>query len=172
MASKPELKQLGDFLAPVLVLPVGDKTYNIPAMTAQNSLIVEQAFAAASSEDGSLDPMKIKLGTEDDGPAFMTRVLGSAYQEMMDGGASLPALQHAMRIVTLWTWSGLEAAQDYYRSGGKVLPGQKKTPQDRKPKTATPTRTAAANTTQPQASRSGTSTRKATTNKPPAEPKS
>lgn len=171
MTTENELHELGDFLNPILGLPIAGKVYQIPAMSAQNSLIVETAMNAARSEDGSMDPMKVQLATEDDAPTFMARILGPAYQEMLDGGVSAPALKHVTSIVTLWNWGGFDAAQEYYRSGGKALPARK-APADHKPKTGTRTRTGAANTTRKPASQSGTSTRKATGSKAPAAGKS
>jgi hypothetical protein len=170
MATKPALKELGDFMKPVLAIPVGDKVYRVPAMSAQNSAHVLETTSAAMA-DGNVDPSKLQIETEDDVDSYMQRILGPVYREMMDSDEPMAAIQHAVRIVSLWTYSGFDAAEAYFASGGKVLPGQK-VPQDRKPKTATRIRTAAAPTTRKPASRNGTSTPKATTSKPPAETKS
>lgn len=173
MATKPELKELGDFLNPVLGIPVGGKVYNIPAMSAHNAALIAQTTSAAiASGDGEVDVTKLQVKTEDDAETYMERILGPAYKELVDGGASLQAIQHVVTIVSLWTWSGFDAAQAYFTSGGKVLPAKKKAPADHKPKTATRTRTAAGTTTRKQGSATTTSTRKATASKAPAETKS
>lgn len=167
MTTKPELKELGDFLNPVLGIPVDGKAYRVQAMSAQNALLVETVMGKAM-EAGTVDPNELALETDDDAETFFQRILGDTYQELLDGGISRPALQHIIAIVIAWTFSGFDLAQEYFTSGGKVRPK----PTDHKPKTGTQTRTGAGTTTRNRGSATTTSTRKATTGKAPTVEKS
>lgn len=148
MPTKPELKELGDFLKPYLAVPVGDRTYKVPAISAKNALILQESMAAAAKDvAGGVNPDEVQLASDDDTDTYLTRVLGPVYQEMLDADESFVAIKHVVAITLAWAFGDLEKAQEYYRAGGKVRAAR---PRDRQPKTATPTRTGAATTTRKQ----------------------
>lgn len=148
MPTKPELKELGDFLKPYLAVPVGDKTYKIPPISAKNALVLQESMSAAAKDVAAgVNPNDVELASDEEAATYLTRVLGTVYQEMLDADEPFIAIQHVAAITMAWCFSGLEKAQEYYRAGGKV---QAARPQDRKPKTATRTRTGAATTTRKQ----------------------
>lgn len=147
----PDLEQLGDFLKPILSVPVGDRTYRVPAISAKNALILQESMATAAKDvSAGKDPHDIELATDDDEDAYLTRVLGPVYRDMLDNDEPWVAIQHVVALTLAWSFGNLEKAQEYYNAGGKVQPARP-APKDRQPKTATRTRTAAATTTRKRA---------------------
>lgn len=169
MAAKTDLTELGDYLNPVLGIPIGGKTYRVQAISAQNAIIIEKSMndAAAQIKDGA-KPDEIELASDEAEEDYIVRVLGDTYQELLDGGAPIIAIKHVMAIVLAWNFGSFEKAVEYHEAGGKVRPAVK-APADHKPKTATQTSTGADTTTRKQASRTGTSTQKATAKADPGK---
>ena len=147
----PNLEQLGDYLKPFLSVPVGDKTYKVPAISAKNALILQESMAAAAQDvaDG-VNPNDVQLASDDDTDTYLTRVLGPVYQEMLDNDEPYVAIQHVTALTLAWSFGNFEKALEYHKAGGKVRPARP-APKDRQPKTATRTRTAAATTTRKRA---------------------
>ena len=159
MTTKTDLTELGDYLSPVLGIPIGGKTYRVQAITAQNAIIIEKSMNAAAVDlQNGADPNSIELASDDTEDEYLTRVLGDTYQELLDGGASMIAIKHVVSIVLAWNFNSFEKAVEYHAAQGKVRPARK-VPADRKPPTATQTSTGAATTTRKRNSATTTSTR-------------
>lgn len=148
MTAKTDLTELGDYLNPVLGIPIGGKTYRVQAITAQNAIILEKSMneAAADVKNGA-NPNDIELASDETQDEYMTRVLGDTYQELLDGGAPMIAIKHVVALVLTWTFADFDKAVEYHKAGGKVRPARKQ-PADRKPRTVTRTNTVEDTTTQ------------------------
>jgi hypothetical protein len=166
-----KLQLLDDFLNPVLAVPVGEKTYRFKAMSAANALFIQNLrdqADKATAEGKNLHDVVIKTeGEDEDDESYMRRVFGDTYSEMVEDGLSHIVIFRLSQIIMAWTFYGVESAQAFVDNGGKAVT-PKKAPQDRKPPTATRTRTAAGNTTRKRNSATTTSSPKATPSKAPA----
>lgn len=161
-----ELTQLDHFLSPALLIPIKGTVYRVEALSAEAGLKLQKSMAKAIEEiQTGKQPDDVELASDDDEEDYSRSVLGDTYQQMLDGGVPAVAFKHVVAMVTLWTFSGFDAAQEYFRAGGKVQAPNRAA----RRRTATQTRTAAASTK--TASRTGTSTQKATA-KAAAGPKS
>ncbi len=147
MATKPSLAELGDYLNPMLMIPIGGKTYRVKPITAKNAIIIEKSMneAALDVKNGA-NPNDIELASDDDQDEYIIRVLGDTYQELIDGGAPMVAVKHVVALVLTWTFADFDKAVEYHKAGGKVRPARR-VPADRKPKTETQTSTGAEPTT-------------------------
>ncbi|WP_422389940.1 DUF7426 family protein [Arthrobacter sp. N1] len=157
-AQQPQLKELGDFLNPILVVPVGGKTYQFKAMSAENGLFVQTLSENAQKAIDAGEPLtKLALESEGDSDSYMRRVLGDTYDELMADGVSAIVIKRLLSVVMAWTFQGFESAERFVAQGGKAPALNRE-----QRRTATRTRTAAASTTRTAASRTTTSTRKGT----------
>ncbi|KAB7834067.1 DUF7426 family protein [Streptomyces mobaraensis] len=108
---------LGELLDESLHLPVGDRTYTIPAPSAEVGLRVQAIVhaAAAAADGGKVDDEVLADAAEHD---LYRDVLGSAYDEMVSGGVSWPALKHAAITGMVWIAQDKDAAARYWSTGG------------------------------------------------------
>ncbi|MFI0739346.1 hypothetical protein ACH4PU_14840 [Streptomyces sp. NPDC021100] len=144
---------LGELLDESLHLPLAGRTYTIPAPTAEVGLRVQAIVhaAATAADGGKVDDEVLATAAEHD---LYRDVLGSAYDEMVSGGVSWPALKHAAITGMVWIAQDKDAAARYWSTAGdpsRLAPNRE-------------TRRAlsgAANSTPSRGSTSGTSTRPA-----------
>ncbi|MEU5130032.1 DUF7426 family protein [Streptomyces mobaraensis] len=145
---------LGELLDESLHLPVGDRTYTIPAPSAEVGLRVQAIVhaAAAAADGGKVDDEVLADAAEHD---LYRDVLGSAYDEMVSGGVSWPALKHAAITGMVWIAQDKDAAEKFWNSGGD--------PSRMAPNRAARRQSGAASSIPSRGSTSGTSTRPAAT---------
>jgi len=157
-----DLKQLGSFLDPILAVPYRGKTYEIPAVDAETGLRLQKLVAAGvrTALDGEIDPATIELVNDADEKGFYETLLGPVYDELIADGASSPAVKFIGQTALMWHAQDFEMAETFWRAEGKAP-----APNREQRRTATRTSTAAATTTKKPASRTGTTTRKATANR-------
>jgi hypothetical protein len=153
------LTELGGFLDPVLRIPYRGEHYDVPAASAHDGLILNRLIAegvnAATGKD--IDPASIELVADKDEPGFYTMVLGPAYQQLIDAGATYQAIKNIGIVAMLWHTQGFAAAKEFWVSEGKAP-----APNRAQRRTATRTRTAAGATTRKPGSANTTTTPKAT----------
>jgi len=157
-----DLKQLGSFLDPILAVPYRGKTYQIPAVDAETGLRLQKLVAAGvrTALDGEIDPATIELVNDADEKGFYETLLGPVYDELIADGASSPAVKFIGQTALMWHAQDFEMAETFWKAEGKAP-----APNRAQRRTATRTSTAAATTTPTRASRTGTTTRKATVNR-------
>ena len=155
-------KDLADVLDDTLRIPLSGKEYVIHGVTAETGLwfqaIVEAGKAQADAirkakEDGTDAPQEISLPGDIErvleaarGRDMQREALGDILDELTADGVSQVRINHLAQTVLMWTVLGREQAEEYFNSGGKAVP-----PNRAARRTATRTRTAAANTTRKRA---------------------
>ena len=173
-------KDLAEVLDDTLRIPLNGKEYVIHGVTAESGLwfqaIVEvgkvQADAIRKAEEaGEAAPQEIDVPADIErvieaahGRDLQREALGDTLDELIADGVSQVRINHLAQTVVLWTVAGRPQAEEYFNSGGKAVP-----PNRAARRTATRTRTGAANTTQKRASRTTTNTRKATAKDAPGK---
>ncbi|MFE7017555.1 hypothetical protein ACFVAQ_45050 [Streptomyces sp. NPDC057651] len=106
-----------ELLADGLELPLGGKTYRVPAPSAEIGLrttAIMQA-AAVAADGGQADEQVLADAAERD---LYRDVLGSAHDEMVANGVQWTALKHAAITAMVWIVQSKEAAERYWNSGG------------------------------------------------------
>lgn len=157
-------KDLREFLDPTLRLPIGGKEYVIPAPSASAGLRLEALLALGVAARNGVELSKqdkAALRLDDDQEIDLYRdALGTAYDEMVADGVSLPELQHAGATAFIKWTQGEAAAEAFWESGGKgpAAPATLNRAA-RRALAATSTGTAAATTTKRPARGSGTTSR-------------
>lgn len=166
-------KDLAEVLDDTLRIPVSGKEYVIHGVTAETGLwfqaIVEvgkvQADAIRKAEEaGEAAPQEVDVPADIErvleaahGRDLQREALGDTLDELIADGVSQVRINHLAQTVVLWTVAGRPQAEEYFNSGGKAVP-----PNRAARRTATRTRTGAANTTRKPASRTTTNTPKGT----------
>lgn len=170
------LQDLRGLLDQDLELPIGGTTYRVPPPTAKVGLRMQlmrdaASMQAAGVELSSEDARLLKVG-DDEELSFYAWALGSAQQDMLDGGVTLPEIRVAAGAAFVyWTAAPGHAQEDLETFwAAQADPRNASTGQ----KTATPdvrgsASTGEATTTKRHSSGSGTSSRKAS-KKPKARP--
>lgn len=111
-----KFKDLDDFFDDGLALPVGGKTYRVPAPSAETGLycqrLAEAGVAAAQGKDvpeAELDDVReLQL---------YQRVLGGVYDELIADGVSWPKIKHVAVTAFMWVAGNVEAAEAYWEKG-------------------------------------------------------
>lgn len=154
-------KELDEFLDDSLPLPIGGKTYAVPAVSGRDGLwaqrVVEEVQRA--KEAGEADAGKLDDGDE---RMLYQRMLGPVFEEMLDDGVTWQRLSHAAMTVFFWTTVSREAAEKYWESGGNPEAPTSAGSPNRASRRAS---AAAANKTRSRASSSGTKARKGSARK-------
>lgn len=145
---------LGELLADSLHLPIGDRTYTVPAPSAEVGLRTQALINAAAvvADGGRVDEQVLGDAAERN---LYGDVLGTAYDEMIADGVTWPELKHCAITAMVWIAQDKEAAEKYWRSAGD--------PSRLAPNRQARRQSGGANSTKRAASTSGTSTRPATT---------
>lgn len=168
-------KNATEALQPWLDLPIGEKTYRIPAASIATGLYCQRAaelalsarLGTASAED--LAALKLDDDQERD---FNRRMLTTAYDEMVADGVDWQYVGLAARTAFQWTVNGRDVAEEYWNRGGQRAeagPGndRRPAPQDRRPASRT-AKTTARKTTARKTAAKKTTPRKRTQAKPKA----
>jgi hypothetical protein len=143
-----DFRDLDEFFDDTLSLPIGGRTYVIPAPDAELGLYCQRLLAAGFAVVGGKQPAGDQPPVlDDDGERDLyQRCLGTAYDEMLADGISWPKVRRAGVTAFLWTAQGEELAVAYW-SGSP--------PEALAPTPASPS-TAAATSTRKRGSTSGT----------------
>ncbi|UWM52070.1 hypothetical protein N0X72_25330 [Streptomyces carpaticus] len=150
---------LDDFLDESITLPIGGRTYVIPAPSAAVGLRVQAMVqaAAAAADGGRIREEVLSDAAERD---HYRDVLGTAYENLLADGVSWPALKHAALTAMVWITQDRATAERFWASAD--------------PKAGAPNRAArrqqdrsgGASTTRSAGSTSGTSGRPARRRRP------
>lgn len=145
-----------------LEVPIGGKTYRIKPISADlglrfQDLMAVTAKAQAGKETTDLDIEILSDSAEQD---FYMEALGEAGEQMLRDGVTFVELKTAALFAIIHAVYGEEMAERFWNAGGKAEP-----PNRAARRTETRTHTGAATTTLKRASRTGTTTRKATAKK-------
>lgn len=143
---------IDEFLNEPLVLPIGNRSYTIPPPSADTGVRVQRLMRAASKVANGADVDTELLGDADE-EALYRDLLGTAYDTMRADNVNFPALKAAAQTVITWIVHDKATAERVWSAGGDP---NRLTPPNRQQR-----RSDGANTTQPQGSTSGTSTRPA-----------
>jgi hypothetical protein len=120
-------QQLGELLDSTLALPVGDKTYTVPAPSAATGLLVQAIMqaAATAADGGQVDEAILADAAERD---MYADVLGTAHAEMVADGVDWPTLKHSAVTAMVWIVQNKDAAERYWNAGGdpsRLAPNRK-----------------------------------------------
>ena len=107
-------------------LPIGDKSYTIPAPSALTGLEVTRLMAAmvdasAGKEISDDTIAEIAKLDEEAGSDLERRILGPALDEMIADGVPWPMVQLAFQTAMVWISQGAETAAIYWTSGGGAM---------------------------------------------------
>ncbi|MFF9284870.1 DUF7426 family protein [Streptomyces griseosporeus] len=108
---------LSELLDESLALPIGGKTYRIPAPSAETGLRVQAIMqaAAVAADGGQVDRELIADAAERD---LYRDVLGTAHAELVADGVSWPMLKHAAVTAMVWIVQDKAAAERYWNAAG------------------------------------------------------
>lgn len=159
------LKDLRSALNGTLKLPINGTTYEVQPISAAAGLRFQEIMAIAQKSQQAKAAGKDYTPADDDVEVLNDQAerdmyrdaLGDAYDLMIEDGVQFAELKLAALYVTFHAVYGEEFAETYWNAGGKA-PARNRAER----RTATRTRTGAASTTKKPASRTGTTTRKAT----------
>ncbi|MEV4472805.1 hypothetical protein [Nonomuraea sp. NPDC049504] len=120
-----QFQDLDDFFDDSLRLPVGGKTYVIPAPDAEVGLLCQRlmhaSLAAQSGEqvdDPKLNELAEVVLNDDEERDLYQRVLGPVWDELVRDGVSWPKVQHVGATAMVWVAAGEDAAAKIWARGG------------------------------------------------------
>jgi len=165
-----ELGELGDFLDPGLALKINGKRYVVPLPSAEVGLWCQLTIEAAGTIKASDSKEEIAAAVarvnampqSKDKVTLAQRLLGPVHAEMLADQAPHHLVQFAGEIAWVWIIGGEEAAERYYRAGGRPEAMRPTNRQERRAapkKAAGGSRTGAGAKTPSAASGSGTRSR-------------
>lgn len=146
------LEEAAAWLDGDLILPIGGKKYRVPEYSAEVGLRVEAVLAASRGKAGSRHRQVLDDEEEKD---LYRDVLGPAYDELLAAGVTWARLKHCA-VTAMFHFNISEAAAEAHWNRG----AQEGKAVSRSSRPATRGTTAAASTTKPRASTSGTRSRK------------
>ncbi|WP_433426353.1 DUF7426 family protein (plasmid) [Microtetraspora malaysiensis] len=120
-----EIRDLDEFFDDTFKLPVGGKTYVIPAPDAETGLLCQRLMHAGLdanagrevNSDGINDLASAVLDDDQERDLYQ-RILGPVYDELFADGVSWPRIQHVGMTALVWVAAGREPAIKYWESGG------------------------------------------------------
>lgn len=157
------LKDLRTLLSDGHKLPIGGKTYLVPYVSGEVGLRFQAFIAIAGKAQQGGDDYepseddKLVLTDVQEEDLFRDVLHSGLLEEMLDDGLRFEEIKMASMYALLYAIAGEDKADAYWASGGKA-----QAPNRAARRTGTRTNTGAAPTTRKRASRSGTSTPKAT----------
>ncbi|MEU6822799.1 hypothetical protein ABZ921_19405 [Streptomyces atriruber] len=143
---------LDELLDESLELPIGGRTYKIPAPSAEIGLRTQALInaAAVAADGGRVDEQVLGDAAERD---LYREVLGDAHERMVADAVPWPALKHSALTAMVWIAQDKSAAERFWNAAGD--------PSRLAPNRAARRRSDAASSTKSRGSTSGTSTRPA-----------
>ncbi|WP_336214381.1 DUF7426 family protein [Nonomuraea sp. LPB2021202275-12-8] len=109
-------KDLDDFFSDGLELPVGGKTYRIPAPSAETGLFCQRLAEAGVAAAQGKDVPEVELDDVRELELYQ-RVLGPVYAELIADGVSWPKLKHVAITAFMWVAGNEQAAEAYWEQG-------------------------------------------------------
>lgn len=100
---------LSEFWDPSLHLPVGDKTYRVPAPTADEGLHLRAIFSDPDREVTDAEEFEL-----------IQQVLGTVWRQMVDDGVSWPVLMHVGRTACIHYGISPQAGHMFWLRPGDV----------------------------------------------------
>lgn len=151
---------IAELLDEALHLPIGGKTYTVPAPSAEVGLRTQALVnaAAIAADGGRVNEQVLGDAAERD---LYRDVLGTAHDELIADGVNWPTLKHAAITAMVWVAQDKSAAEAYWNAAGdpnRLAPNR----------AARRAQSGTASSTKSRGSSSGTSTRPA---KAPAKAK-
>lgn len=126
--------ELDQVFEDTLNLPVGGKTYTIPAPDALFGLWCQRVIEAGyliqqgvkPEEVGDMPPfpledgtvLQVEAGKIDADHAMYRRLLGDVWDQLHADGVSWPRIQVVAQTAMIWVGVGVEAAETFWNSGG------------------------------------------------------
>lgn len=108
-----------------ITLPVGDKSYLIPAPDARLGLevmrLIDLVSDAVNGQEIDSDDERVQqvlAAEERAGGDLIARILGPALDEMVEDGVKWPVVQHVFGTALTWISQGSEQAARYWLNGG------------------------------------------------------
>lgn len=129
---------IDDVLDQSMRLPIGGKVYEIPPVDAETGLLLQKiaGISILAQGKGHREPTDDELESlqlDDAGEKLhMSKVLGSAYDEMVADGVDWERMKFVLQTATIRALGDNAAAEQFWNSGGAVRP-KVKAPADRKP---------------------------------------
>lgn len=149
-----------------LELPVRGTVYVVEPCSAENGIYLTRLFGDMERASRGIS-ITTEGFTDEQESELMRRILGAAYDDMLEDGVPWPAVRHAMAAAWVYQVHGTESARAVWNSGGdpKALASaraererEKENRQQRRARAAQErTSTGAASATPPPDSTSGTS---------------
>src|SRR5690349_18205066 len=167
----PTFGDLDAYYDPGLTLTVRGREYTLPLPSAELGLWARRIAQSAGEVSSASDEQELTHATERAASriaalptlpgdiTFEERILGPAYHQMVKDQVPDPYVQFAAQTGYVWIIGGEEAAQRYWEAGGR---SEARGPSNRASRRAAAqmTSTAVGSATKPQASTSGTSSRR------------
>lgn len=134
------LTDLNELLEPWLDLPIGGKPYRVPAVDAATGLwcqrIAEIRDSIRAGEPVSEEDAASLRLDDDQEKSFVQRMLGDAYQPMLDDALPWVQVAFAARVAFIWTVEGRVAAEAMWERGDGGPEGRGPVERPAKKKTA------------------------------------
>ncbi|MEV4806761.1 hypothetical protein AB0K18_42775 [Nonomuraea sp. NPDC049421] len=111
-----KFKDLDEFFDDGLALPVGGKTYRIPAPSAEVGLYCQRLAEAGVAAANGKDAPEAELDDVRELDLYQ-KVLGPVYDELIADGVSWPKIKHVGITAFMWTAGNDEAAAAYWEKG-------------------------------------------------------
>jgi len=117
-------QDLSEFFESSLRLPIRGKEYVVPSPDAETGLWVQMMMstAAKAARGQDVDPEKIAaLDLDDDEErGLFGRLLGSAFDEMIEDRIPWEHVKHAGMTALIWTNGTLEDAEKFWATAGQL----------------------------------------------------
>jgi len=120
-------KDLDEFFDDSLRLPVGGRTYVIPAPDAEVGLLCQRlmnagiAAEAGEAVDGEeLTKLAAVVLDDDQEQDLYKRILGPVYDELFTDGLTWPKIQHIGTTALIWVAAGTDAAVKFWSTSGEA----------------------------------------------------
>ncbi|MEU1880836.1 hypothetical protein ABZ470_26315 [Streptosporangium sp. NPDC020072] len=120
-----QFQDLDEFFDDSLRLPVGGKTYVIPAPDAEVGLLCQRLMHASLAveqgeevDDPQLNELAAVVLDDDEERDLYQRILGPVWDELRADRVTWPRIQHVGATALVWVAAGKEAAAKIWGSGG------------------------------------------------------
>lgn len=128
-------QDLQELVEPWLDLPIRGKTYRVESVDAKTGIWCQRIVTVAGAAQAGIDLTDAEVASlhldDDEEQDFNRRLLGAAYDEMLEDKVPWDFVKLAARVVFTWTVRDREAAEELWARGGRPE-APRPTPQDRK----------------------------------------
>lgn len=148
-------------------LPIDGVTYRINDVDGETGLLVQRLMDAAfaAMQDGDAAELDLDEELLDDASEISSyeRVLGDAYQQMLEDGVGWSDIKTAAMTTMLWIYTDEDTASKFWEAGGDLSKVEGKAPAPAANRASRRASSAAARKTRSRASTSGTRASRSTT---------